>query len=382
MEYCGCGDLAAKVDRYKRRKAYIDEDVIWRYFIQSLKALVALHSSGICHRDIKTANTFLGEDGSVKVGDMNVSKRLKRGQLQTQIGTPYYMSPEIWHNRPYDASSDIWALGCMIYELCSLRPPFLGDSFPSLKRAVSSGRYAPAPKKYSDGIHRVIRHMLRLKSKDRPTAAELLAYPEVVAKLHLDGTHSIAHDEVPSLPNMMATIVVPRHKKNLNNVLPKPCYPDVRPNSPSAWTAAEQGVENKKPTKKMVPPPPPSNPPTEKENEQSQKGGALNTKEGKSSRVHLSRKVPEDRRAQVLQDLNKANNKNVPQVPETEVSVKNPAPTSSSRAPSGASYMAQYQAQYHPYGYAPSGAPGGYHRGRYKPANLAPPTKAPSHRMW
>ena len=117
MEYCGSGDLAQKVERYKRRKTYIDEDVIWRYLIQSLKALSYIHERGICHRDIKTANCFLAEDGSVKMGDMNVSKRLKRGQLQTQIGTPYYMSPEIWNNRPYDASSDIWSLGCMIYEV-------------------------------------------------------------------------------------------------------------------------------------------------------------------------------------------------------------------------------------------------------------------------
>ena len=91
MEYCGCGDLAQKVERYKRRKTYIDEDVIWRYLIQSLKSLSYMHEKGICHRDIKTANCFLGEDGSVKMGDMNVSKRLKNKHLQTQIGTPYYM---------------------------------------------------------------------------------------------------------------------------------------------------------------------------------------------------------------------------------------------------------------------------------------------------
>lgn len=117
MEYCGCGDLAQKVERYKRRKQYIDEDVIWRYLIQCLKALQHLHEKGICHRDLKTANTFIAEDGSIKIGDMNVSKRLKKGHLQTQIGTPYYMSPEIWNNRPYDSSSDMWSLGCMVYEV-------------------------------------------------------------------------------------------------------------------------------------------------------------------------------------------------------------------------------------------------------------------------
>lgn len=91
MEYCGCGDLAQKIERYKRRRQYMDESVIWRYTVQCLKALQYLHEKGICHRDIKAANTFLGDDGSVKIGDMNVSKQLKEGLLQTQIGTPYYM---------------------------------------------------------------------------------------------------------------------------------------------------------------------------------------------------------------------------------------------------------------------------------------------------
>ena len=91
MEYCGCGDLAQKVERYKRRRTNIDEKVIWRYTVQALRALALLHEKGICHRDLKTANTFLSEDGSIKIGDMNVSKRLNKGQLKTQIGTPYYM---------------------------------------------------------------------------------------------------------------------------------------------------------------------------------------------------------------------------------------------------------------------------------------------------
>lgn len=278
MEYCGCGDLAQKVERYKRRRQYIDEDVIWRYMIQSLKALEYLHEKNICHRDIKVANCFLAEDGSVKVGDMNVSKRLKKGQLQTQIGTPYYMSPEIWNNRPYDSSSDIWSLGCMMYELCSLRPPFTGNSFPELKRNVVAGKYPALPKKYTDSLSRVIAMMLRLNTRERPTASALLRCPEIAAKLFLDEAACAAIPRsVFNAPSMMETIKVPQNLQRLQGALPKPCYPDVRPNSPEAWVVAEQrnkailivdrDSENVPPPEpntrisRPVPPPPTEKPP-------------------------------------------------------------------------------------------------------------------------
>ena len=101
MEYCGCGDLAQKVDRYKKRRQYVDERVIWAYLIQMSDALKCLHAKNIVHRDLKTANCFLSEDGTIKIGDLNVSKRMKNGLCATQIGTPYYMSPEIFKNKPY-----------------------------------------------------------------------------------------------------------------------------------------------------------------------------------------------------------------------------------------------------------------------------------------
>lgn len=251
MEYCGCGDLAQKVERYKRRRQYIDEDVIWRYLIQCVKALENLHGKGICHRDIKVANSFLAEDGSVKIGDMNVSKRMNKGHLHTQIGTPYYMSPEIWNNRAYDASSDIWSLGCMIYELCALKPPFTGNSFPELKRHVISGRYSPIPRKYSDALHTVVGSMLRTTARDRPSASKLLASNELKAKLHLDEIRAAQPmSQHQAHQKLMETIKVPQNMRRLNRgLLPKPCYPDARPNSPTSWTVAEQAYAQKKAAK-------------------------------------------------------------------------------------------------------------------------------------
>lgn len=78
----------------------------------------------IVHRDIKCANIFLTKAGIVKLGDLNVSKIAKMGVLQTQTGTPYYASPEVWQDKPYDKKSDIWSLGAVLYELTALNPPF------------------------------------------------------------------------------------------------------------------------------------------------------------------------------------------------------------------------------------------------------------------
>ena len=256
MEYCGCGDLAQKVERYKRRRQYIDEDVVWRYLVQALKALQYLHDKGICHRDLKCANAFIADDGSMKIGDMNVSKRLNQGNLRTQIGTPYYMSPEIWQNRPYNSSCDLWSLGCMIYELCALRPPFTGRDFPALKRSVLSGRYSSIPGKYSSQLGKVIGMMLKQDPRGRPTAAQMLRSVELSNKLHLDGGNDSIIDEISkehldSFPNLLQTIVVPKNMKKLNAALPKPCYPDSRPNTPSAWTVDDQAKKIKRANKKL-----------------------------------------------------------------------------------------------------------------------------------
>lgn len=256
MEYCGCGDLAQKVERYKRRRQYIDEDVVWRYLIQSLKALQYLHEKGICHRDLKTANSFIAEDGSIKIGDMNVSKRLNQGNLKTQIGTPYYMSPEIWQNRPYNSSCDLWSLGCMVYELCALRPPFTGNDFPALKRAVLSGRYNSIPSKYSSQLGKAIGLMLKQDPRNRPSAAQLLRSGELSNKLHLDASNDVVINEINkghqnSFPNLLQTIMVPKNMKKLNAALPKACYPDSRPNTPSAWTVDDQAKQIKRANKKL-----------------------------------------------------------------------------------------------------------------------------------
>ena len=89
-----------------------------------LEGVEALHAANIVHRDIKSANIFLYKDGSVKLGDLNVSALTSDGIMQTVTGTPYYCPPEVWSNMPYSSKCDIWSLGCVIYEITTLKPPF------------------------------------------------------------------------------------------------------------------------------------------------------------------------------------------------------------------------------------------------------------------
>jgi NIMA (never in mitosis gene a)-related kinase len=109
------------------------------------------------HRDLKSANIFLSRDMEAKIGDMNVSKIVdKDGLNRTQTGTPYYASPEVWRDEPYNFKSDIWSLGCVIYEMAALKPPFDATDMQSLFKKVNKGIYCKIGSNYSQELALVI----------------------------------------------------------------------------------------------------------------------------------------------------------------------------------------------------------------------------------
>ena len=136
MELANGGDLESKITQAKNLKSFVKEDKIWHIIKNMIEGLCALHSAKIVHRDLKCANVFLGNDGGVKLGDLNVSKIAKVGIMQTQTGTPYYCPPEVWNDKPYNSKCDVWSLGCVIYELTSLKPPFLAKNMNELFNKV------------------------------------------------------------------------------------------------------------------------------------------------------------------------------------------------------------------------------------------------------
>ena len=168
MEYADDGDLQTKIGKMRKEGGMFQENLIWSYSIQMIEGLKALHDKKIMHRDLKSANIFLVRDKhQCKLGDMNVSKVIKEKELLTQTGTPYYASPEVWRDEPYSYKSDLWSIGCVIYELCSLRPPFKGKDLDELFMNVCKGKPDRISHVYSDDLWKMILMLLQVDVKKR-----------------------------------------------------------------------------------------------------------------------------------------------------------------------------------------------------------------------
>ncbi|KAI8591974.1 kinase-like domain-containing protein [Geranomyces variabilis] len=196
MEYCEGGDLAAVVRKAKKLGKRFSEDQIWNLLAQLLLALHECHhgASGksgphppILHRDIKPDNVFLDSQNNAKLGDFGLSRLMDGSDFaRTYVGTPFYMSPELISESAYNAKSDIWALGCVVYELCTLEPPFQGKTQSQLAARIQRGVIEPLSRDYSRELFQFMREMLRVKHERRPCTTILLEHPRIRQCLHLD----------------------------------------------------------------------------------------------------------------------------------------------------------------------------------------------------
>ena len=184
MEYADDGDLQTKINKMRKERTRFEENLIWSYSIQMIEGLKALHDKNIMHRDLKSANIFLVKDKyQCKIGDMNVSKVIKEKELLTQTGTPYYASPEVWRDEPYSYKSDLWSIGCVIYELCNLKPPFKGKDLDELFLNVCKGKPERIYNTYSDDLWKMIQMLLEVDVKKRCDCNKFLNNPLIIRKI-------------------------------------------------------------------------------------------------------------------------------------------------------------------------------------------------------
>ena len=184
MEYCDGGDLGQYINSKKEKNEKISEDLIWLFFIKMTLGLAAIHKLKILHRDLKALNIFLSEKSEVKIGDLGVAKILNNSGsfAKTLVGTPYYLSPELCGDKPYNNKSDIWALGCILYELCTFKHAFTAKSQAGLILKILKENPEPIGNDYSFDLQNLINQIFDKNMEKRPSCFEILTSDIIINK--------------------------------------------------------------------------------------------------------------------------------------------------------------------------------------------------------
>lgn len=174
MDYCAGGDLHSLIT--KRNGILFPEDRVLDWFVQLCLAVKYIHDRKILHRDIKSQNIFLTDDGKVRLGDFGIAKILNSSSelAKTCIGTPYYLSPEMCENKPYNNKSDVWALGCVLYEMVTLRHAFEANNMKTLILKIIKGAYPPVPPRYSRDLRLLLSQIFQREPQARPSICAVL----------------------------------------------------------------------------------------------------------------------------------------------------------------------------------------------------------------
>ncbi|XP_040281999.1 serine/threonine-protein kinase Nek5 isoform X7 [Bufo bufo] len=220
MEYCDGGDLMKRIDQ--QRGVLFNEDQILNWFVQISLGLKHIHDRKVLHRDIKAQNIFLANNGTLpKLGDFGIARMMNNTMelARTCVGTPYYLSPEICENRPYNNKTDIWSLGCVLYELCTLKHPFEDNNLRQLVLRICRGRYEPLSPKYSYDLRALISQLFKISPRDRPSITSILKKPFLERRIpHFlspklmeeEFSHTVLHRKKPSPTKHVQGPVAPK----------------------------------------------------------------------------------------------------------------------------------------------------------------------------
>ena len=198
MEYAEGGDLSTFIK--SRNGKHFPEKQIISWMHELCLALNHVHSMRILHRDIKSQNIFLDSMKHAKLGDFGIAKVLENSMdfAKTMVGSPFYLSPEICNGEAYNSKTDVWSLGCVFYEMCTLKPAFGANNMGNVIVKIMMQHQDPIPKMYSKELGDLIDAMLQKNPVDRPTMAEILD-----ANLFRSKTPEVPRPTISSDANIM-----------------------------------------------------------------------------------------------------------------------------------------------------------------------------------
>jgi serine/threonine protein kinase len=177
MEYADGGDLERHLKARVAENKYFQEHEVIFMFLQLCMALHHIHLNRMLHRDLKSANVFIRSSGVVALGDFGFSHQydetVSEAVGNTFLGTPFYLAPELWRNERYSKKADVWALGIILYELLALKRPYTANSMKELMQKVLTKEIPPIPSHYSPAMAELIKAILIIDPKQRPSIADI-----------------------------------------------------------------------------------------------------------------------------------------------------------------------------------------------------------------
>lgn len=246
LEYGDAGDLDMFIQSSLETAGSIPVENALQIVAQIASGLAFLHSNRILHRDIKSKNVFRFSDGRVAIGDFGTSKSLTQttALAHTLVGSPLYMSPELLDGHAYSYPSDVWSLGCVLYEVLAGHTPFLAASYPAVVFKISKGVYDPLAATIPAEVAQLVASMLALDPQKRPTMDEILAMPVVRNYVDFDLAAQVYSSHESPTQNVSAPVTeVP--------VLLPPPAPVLVAVTPAPLAVHEASIV-------PVPPPPPA----------------------------------------------------------------------------------------------------------------------------
>jgi len=224
-EYARKGDLSHYIKARKNKNRPLEEGLIWSILLQMLIGIEYLHHYNIIHRDIKSLNIFLTSDYKVLMGDFGISKILRLGSIgtKTQIGTPLYSSPEIVKNQTYNSKVDVWAFGCVLWEMMSMTPAFNANNIHMLNQRILSGYCSSSIPigRYSRELMDLAKHMIDINANSRPSIIDILQMEPVKKRIEGSDINLNNFDDYTIIRGLQTTIYPPMNVSGWDRVVIK-----------------------------------------------------------------------------------------------------------------------------------------------------------------